>query len=63
MKETTIYNTNNTFGGKLSNYSFDGHSTMAEIADDIMTDKLFDERCKRNIELREKYKLGKVENK
>ena len=57
MRETTIYNTNNTFGGKLSNYSFDGHSTMREIADNIMADLKFDERCKRNIELREKLKL------
>lgn len=59
MRETTIYNTNNTFGGKLSNYSFDGHSTMREIADNIMADLKFDERCKRNIELREKLKLEK----
>ena len=63
MRETTIYNTNNTFGGKLSNYSFDGHSTMREIAENIISDMKFDELCKRNAELREKAKLGKVENK
>lgn len=59
MKETTIYNTNNTFGGKLSNYSFDGHSTMREIAENIISDMKFDERCKRNSELRERAKLEK----
>lgn len=59
MRTENIYNTNNTFGGKLSNYSFDGHSTMKEIADNIMADLKFDERCKRNIELREKLKLEK----
>lgn len=59
MRETTIYNTNNTFGGKLSNYSFDGHSTMREIAENIISDMKFDEQCKRNSELRERVKLEK----
>lgn len=59
MRTENIYNTNNTFGGKLSNYSFDGHSTMSEIADDIISDMRFDERCKRNIELRETAKMRK----
>ena len=59
MRTENIYNTNNTFGGKLSNYSFDGHSTMKEIADNIMADLKFDEHCKRNSELREKLKLEK----
>ena len=59
MRETTIYNTNNTFGGRLSNYSFDGHSTMKEIAENIISDMKFDEQCKRNSELRERAKLEK----
>lgn len=59
MITNTIYNANNTFGGILSNYSFDGHSTMSEIANNIISDLRFDERCRRNVELREKAKLGK----
>lgn len=61
MRETTIYNTNNTFGGKLSNYSFDGHSTMREIAENIISDMKFDEHCKKNIELIRDGKKTKLE--
>lgn len=51
MRETTIYNTNNTFGGELSNYLYNGYVSMAEMAKDIERDFKFDYRCKRNIEL------------
>ena len=61
MKTENIYNTNNTFGGKLSNYSFDGHSTMREIAENIISDMKFDELCKRNIELIRDGKKSKLE--
>ena len=49
------------FGGDISNYSFDGHSTMAEIADSIMSDLRFDEQCKKNALNRDRnknYKKG-----
>lgn len=59
MRTNTIYNTNNTFGGVLTNYSFGGHLTMAEIADDIMNGMIFDKQCKRNAELRELAKMRK----
>lgn len=61
MRTENIYNTNNTFGGKLSNYSFDGHSTMREIAENIISDMKFDELCKRNIELIRDGKKSKLE--
>lgn len=50
MRTNTIYNTNNTFA-RVTRDGFYGRQTMAEIADDIMSDFKFDYRCKRNIEL------------
>lgn len=51
MRTGNIYNTNNTFGGELRNYLYDGYVSMAEMAKDIEKDFKFDYRCKRNIEL------------
>lgn len=37
-----------TFGGTISNYNYDGHETMSDIAAHIVSDWKFDERCKHN---------------
>ena len=47
------------FGGDISNYSFDGHSTMAEIADSIMSDLRFDEQCRKNALARDRKPIKK----
>jgi len=38
-----------TFGGIISNYDFDGHPTMSDMASKIMSDLKFDWQCKKNI--------------
>ena len=47
------------FGGDISNYSFDGHSTMAEIADSIMSGWIFDEQCRKNALARDRKPIKK----
>ena len=47
------------FGGDISNYSFDGHSTMAEIADSIMSYLIFDEQCRKNALARDRKPIKK----
>ena len=47
------------FSGLISNYSFDGHSTMADIASQIVSDWKFDERCRKNALNRDKAKTYK----
>lgn len=37
-----------TFGGTISNYNYDRHETMSDIAAHIVSDWKFDERCKHN---------------
>lgn len=61
MRTENIYNTNNTFGGELRNYLYDGYVSMAEMAKDIEKDFKFDYRCKRNIELIRDGKKSKSE--
>ncbi len=41
-----------TFGGIISNYDFDEHAAMTDIASKIASDLKFDDRCRRNIENR-----------
>jgi len=51
--ETENFNANHsTFGGIISNYDFDGHSTMTDIASKIASDSRFDEQCRKNAENR-----------
>lgn len=63
MKETRNYYTtpsnctdHTTFGGKISNYSFNAHTTMSDIASQIISDWKFDKQCKRNAENRDEQK-------
>ena len=67
MKETRNYYTTqsssytdySTFSGIISNYDFDGHPTIKDIASRILSDWKFDEMCKKNIENRNrKHKKG-----
>lgn len=66
MKETRNYYTtpsnyvdHSSFGGIISNYDFDGHPTIKDIASRILSDWSFDERCRKNIENRNrKHKKG-----
>ena len=55
MRETRNYYTTPsnyashiTFGGTISNYSFDGHSTISDITSQILSDFRFDKMCKQN---------------
>lgn len=51
-----------TYGGTLSSFDFEGHHTMATMAQRIISDFNFDKRCKKNIELRnKKYNKGEKE--
>lgn len=55
------YANHSTFGGVITNFDFDGHPTMSDIAARIMADRKFDERCKRDAMNRDKnknYKKG-----
>ena len=47
------------FGGDISNYSFDGHSTIAETADSIMSYLRFDEQCRKNALARDRKTIKK----
>lgn len=50
-----------TFGGIINSFDFDGHCSMRDIADKIMSDLRFDEQCHKNIESRKRennYKRG-----
>ena len=41
-----------TCGSKICNYDFDGYVSMASMAERIISDWKFDERCKKNAECR-----------
>ena len=50
-----------TCGSKICNYDFDGYVSMASMAERIISDWKFDERCKKNAECRDRnknYKKG-----
>jgi len=44
------------FGGTISNYSFDGYSTMSDMASQILSDWKFDEQCRKNALNRDRVK-------
>ncbi len=46
-----------TFGGIISNYDFDGHPTISDMASKIVSDLNFDKQCRKNIENRERDKM------
>ena len=50
------YSRHATFGGNISNYSFDAHTTMSDIASQIISGWKFDQQCKRNAENRDRQK-------
>lgn len=56
------YANHTRFGGTISNYSFDGHSTMSDIASQIVSDWKFDKQCRKNAEDRDKVKNYKERN-
>lgn len=63
MKETrnyyttpSNYSSHTTFGGNISNYSFDAHTTMSDIASQIISDWKFDQQCKQNAKNRDEKK-------
>ena len=59
---TGNYNVNHsTCGSKIYNYDFDGYVSMSTMAERIISDLKFDERCRKNTENRERnknYKKG-----
>lgn len=44
------------FGGTITGYDFDGYTPMATVAGKILSDQKFDERCRKALEQRNKYK-------
>ena len=50
------YANHSTFGGNISNYSFNAHTTMSDIAEQIISGWKFDQQCKRNAENRDSQK-------
>ena len=38
-----------TFGGVIYNYDFDGYVSMRDMAERIISDWKFDERCRKNV--------------
>ena len=48
-----------TCGSKIYNYDFDGYVSMTSMAERIISDWKFDERCKKNVENRDKNKTCK----
>ena len=64
---TTFYRTENyrtdhsTCGSKIYNYDFDGYVSITDMAERIISDWKFDEKCKKNREnniRRNNYKKG-----
>ncbi len=57
MTNRNYYTLNNrnrsTFGGIIYNYDFEGYNSMSNIVNRIMSDKRFDEQCKKNAENRD----------
>lgn len=43
-----------TFGGVLTSFDFEGHHTMATMANKIMKDNAFDMKRKKDIDIRER---------
>ena len=63
MTETKNYYTTSingtdhtTFGGDISNYSFNAHTTMSDIASQIISGWKFDQQCKQNAKNRDEQK-------
>ena len=54
---TKHYEDHTRFSGTITNYSFDGHTSITDIAEQINSDRKFDERCRRNIEIRDRAKV------
>lgn len=48
-----------TFGGEISLFDFEGHRTLSDMADKIASDLRFDERCRKNIIIRNAQTKGK----
>lgn len=50
-----------TCGSKIYNYDFDGHVSMSDMAERIISDWKFDKKCRKNAESRDNnkdYKKG-----
>ena len=45
-----------TFGGVIYNYDFDGYVSMRDMAERIISDWKFDERCRKNVLNRDRNK-------
>ena len=48
-----------TFGGVIYNYDFDGYVSMRDMAERIISDWKFDERCRKNVLNRDRNKEHK----
>ena len=59
---TTFYRTGNykpdhsTCGSVIYNYDFDGYTSMSDMAERIISDWKFDEKCRKNAESRDNNK-------
>ena len=53
------YNANHsTCGSVIYKYDFEGYVSMSDIAERIISDWKFDERCRKNLENKNRYKKG-----
>ena len=69
MTETNSFYTTETYdrnhyhyGGNISNYSFDGRLTISDVADSIIRDLRFDERCRKNSIARDRKPINRRSN-
>lgn len=53
---TSNYADHSTFGGNVYNYDFEGYNSISDIAARIISDKKFDEKCKKNTLYRDRSK-------
>lgn len=50
LLKTETYCDHTTFGGNITDYHFNGYTSMCSVASDIASDKRFDKSCKINRE-------------
>ena len=56
----TLASIQNTFGGLILSSDFDTQKGEYHIADRIISDWRFDEKCRQNIKMRKKLQLNKI---
>ena len=55
-KTSSNYTDHTRFGGIIYDYDFDGYNSITDVVNRIVSDMKFDEKCRKNIEQRNKQK-------